>query len=265
MKLEDLKVGDRVRIRSWEEMEKEFEVSDDGDIIYCKLKFINEMKHLCGRTAIVKSIDEGYVELADWSDKDGDMLWVFSADMLELVETKETTLFNKKDLRFGMIVELRNGKKCLIHGIRNNGYGNPSDFEGENIYFRNILNAEWETTLDRYSDNLIHVEASNWDIIKVYKNYTLQEVIWERKEVPQLSEEAKNILSLIPKEYKWIAIDKYPDQSVDVGVYDIKPFKSKEARFWWYKNNRKKLSALSYLFEDLDPTQCYLIEDLING
>jgi len=268
MKLEDLKVGDRVRIRSWEEMEKEFEVSDDGDKIYCELSFVKGMKHLYGRTAIVKSIDEGYVELTDWSNKDGDMIWVFSADMLELAEAKENTSFTKKDLKFGMIVELRKGVKCLIHPERNYSYVFEESIKDylidhlpEGILFHNLLNGVLEIHLGCLTNDLRENSGiSSYDIIRVYKDYTLKEVLWERKEVPQLSDEAISLLKLLPKEYKWIAKDK----SNSVWVYEEKP--NLVSGDWNLTSCRyKSFNLFRHLFEDLDLTQCYLIEDLING
>ena len=50
------KVGDRVTIREWDDMKKEFGLNSNGDI---KVKFIftSEMARLCGKTATVRSCE----------------------------------------------------------------------------------------------------------------------------------------------------------------------------------------------------------------
>lgn len=75
-------VGQRVRIRSWESMEKEFGHNSCGSIA-AKGSFSKSMRPLCGRTATIASIDGKYVELKDWNDYSGDTHWQFSTDMLE--------------------------------------------------------------------------------------------------------------------------------------------------------------------------------------
>ncbi len=81
----EFKVGDRVRIRQWNDMAKEFGVDDNGGI---KVEdyFAKKMEHLCGRTATIKEIDGKYIELCNWSN-DSNVEFNYSADMLELVST----------------------------------------------------------------------------------------------------------------------------------------------------------------------------------
>lgn len=80
----NFKVGDRVRIRQWEDMKREFGSKNGG--ISTKCTFVTEMNHLCGRTAEIKAIkDNGLVVLDDWSDCSGSQCWDFSTDMLEPV------------------------------------------------------------------------------------------------------------------------------------------------------------------------------------
>lgn len=81
----NFKAGDRVRIRSWEDMRKEF--GEDHETIRCKYSFISAMKHLCMRTAILERVDsDGHIRLSSWSNDNGDMIWSFSTDMIERVE-----------------------------------------------------------------------------------------------------------------------------------------------------------------------------------
>ena len=51
------KVGDRVRVRSWESMEKEFGVDGSGNIMFSLFHFWKEMKPLCGTVHTIDEID----------------------------------------------------------------------------------------------------------------------------------------------------------------------------------------------------------------
>lgn len=50
------KVGDKVRVRQWDDMVKEFDVND-GDIYMNGCCFIKEMKQYCGKTYEVSNTD----------------------------------------------------------------------------------------------------------------------------------------------------------------------------------------------------------------
>lgn len=81
----EFKVGDRIRIKSWEQMKEEFGVSC-WDSIPCDLTFTQGMKHLCWRTANIEDIYRGYrVYLKDWSDTSWGLEWSISIDMIEHV------------------------------------------------------------------------------------------------------------------------------------------------------------------------------------
>lgn len=78
------KVGDRVRIRQWDDMEREFGLDACGDI-NSRPFFTRDMRDegLCGRTATILRIDSrGQVKL-DFNDKSGDVDWKYSTAMLE--------------------------------------------------------------------------------------------------------------------------------------------------------------------------------------
>lgn len=81
------KVGDRVRIRQWDDMVKEFGLTDDGYIPFtktCDTTFTNYMKHLCGRTATITSINYKTEEVdLDFDDKSGDTNWCFFLGAIE--------------------------------------------------------------------------------------------------------------------------------------------------------------------------------------
>lgn len=153
----EFKVGDRVRIKTWEQMEKEFGKDSCGGID-CMPRFIEDMKYLCGKTATIDEICNYDIKLKDWSGDSDGPYWFFSMDMIELVDTSK---FTKSDLQEGDIVTDREGCKSLFHNGALRGrtlsiYGLTDDLkdkEGE-------------------SDN---------DIVKVERPIKL-ETVFERKE-----------------------------------------------------------------------------------
>ena len=82
-------VGDRVRIRQWDDMEREFGRDWFRNIkVYCS--FTQAMKHLCGREATIEEIKGNCVWLKDWSDESGYIDFIFSTDMIEHVEEADS-------------------------------------------------------------------------------------------------------------------------------------------------------------------------------
>lgn len=80
----NFKVGDRVRIRSWDDMEKEFGLDLYGNI-ECECAFTIGMKHLCGTEFTITGFDiwdNKVVHGSELAEKDG---WDISTDMIEKV------------------------------------------------------------------------------------------------------------------------------------------------------------------------------------
>lgn len=84
------KIGDRVRIRDWDDMVNDPELALINGAIYYKTHdrvfFAKEMKHLCGRTATIEKINGTRVYLTDWSCESGDLDWAFDEFMIEKVD-----------------------------------------------------------------------------------------------------------------------------------------------------------------------------------
>lgn len=73
------KVGDKVRVRAWDDMEKEFGLDANGDI-KCRCWFIKQMRDLCGKIVQIESVSpksETYCIKDDYH--------TFTDDMLEAV------------------------------------------------------------------------------------------------------------------------------------------------------------------------------------
>lgn len=77
----NFKVGDRVRIKTWNEMEKEFGTCSNGDIKCCCI-FTKGMKYLCGKKCTITDIDGELVDLKfdDDIERKG---WDYSTDMIK--------------------------------------------------------------------------------------------------------------------------------------------------------------------------------------
>ena len=125
MKKRDLKVGMKVRIKSWKDMKKGVGIKDDEYKIKfpsSQWVFLDIMKPLCGRIAIVKNI--GACIKLDFDNKDNNAdQWCYIPQMLEpvidekieqKVEESKKQSFTVANLRFGNVVELRKGDLCLI-------------------------------------------------------------------------------------------------------------------------------------------------------
>ena len=149
----------------------------------------------------------------------------------------------KSDLNIGNVVELRNGFKFL--------------FLGKNKELIELTGIGC-TAIDYYHENLTRInQDENYDIMKVYKDYTCKELLWERKD-PKITEDEKVILRNVPQYYKWIA----RDGNGVVCLYPDKPHKSKT--IW---DSYGTLFPFHHLFkfikwEDEEP---YLIEELLKG
>lgn len=102
------KVGDRVQIKSWEEMEEEFGLDCVGNI-NCNMFFTNNMKKYCGATAIISAIDsDRTVELTSTSPNIDFSVWTFSTDMI------------KKSINFKPGDKVRINKQATIEDFTKN-------------------------------------------------------------------------------------------------------------------------------------------------
>lgn len=87
----NFKVGDKIRIRQWDDMAKEFGIDKNGDIKALS-GFIQEMRPLCGKKAKIGEIYGNCVFLEDFEDCEGlDTDYDYSMDMIEHVEEEKMT------------------------------------------------------------------------------------------------------------------------------------------------------------------------------
>ena len=117
----------------------------------------------------------------------------------------------KSDLEYGNVVELRNGGKYVVYHC------------GSGKALISLITGEWVDLVDKYNEDLIDVnDIIEFDIMKVYKDYTCKELLWERKEKSKLTEDEKAILRNLPKRYEWIV----RDENGLIYLFTNKPFKS---------------------------------------
>ena len=94
------------------------------------------------------------------------------------------------DLEFGNVVKLRDGTLCLICPNIYSNLKKISEYLIRNsidlIELRNIRNGGFEIDLSVYNDDFSAIAddeySSNEDIIEVYEDYTLKNLLWKRGE-----------------------------------------------------------------------------------
>ena len=154
----------------------------------------------------------------------------------------------KNDLKHGNTVKLRNGDTMLFC------WHFPDEIL-VNLEGRKLI------TLDSYRDNLTDIDnALEFDIMKVYKDYTCKELLWERKEKKLvISEDEKVILRNVPKHYEWIA----RDLSGMVYIFIERPEKGQDI---WYGCGQPMI-PFYHLFQFIkwEDEKPYLIEELLEG
>ena len=159
----------------------------------------------------------------------------------------------KSDLEYGNVVEVRDGTRFLYQ---------KSKVIEPSMDFISLSDGRHWLSLYYLTDDLKarHSICDACDIMKVYKDYTFKELLWERKETPRLTENEKAILRNIDKCVKYIA--RNMDDSLF--VYDDKPVKTRDH---WDCEFHIYYFPFDHLFqfikwEDEEP---YLIENLLKG
>ena len=156
----------------------------------------------------------------------------------------------KKDLEHGNTVKLRNGGKMLFC------WHFPDEI---------LVNLEGRKfiTFDSYREDLTNIDNDvGFDIMKVYKDYTCKELLWERKDEPKpkLTDDEKVILRNLPKKYKWVIRNRVGS----IWLFENKPYKN---IFGWFYSTASNL-PFPNLFQFIkyeDEEEPYSIEELLKG
>ena len=166
---------------------------------------------------------------------------------------------NKKDLKSGMTVKLRNGYVYLV----------VNEVLSRDFGFEPLIS---------YNYDLTHESDDDYDIIEVYlystptygNTATLNvflnlystgmHLLWKRQDLPKLSSAELVILENLDKNCKWIARDK----SESLYVYNNKPVKHRD--YWDIIGMASTLEFPKlFTFVKWTDEQPYSIEELLKG
>lgn len=136
----NFKIGDKVKIRTWESMVKEFGTDRDGDIP-CRCYFVTYMKKYCGKVFTIKEVSRNGRYHLDGDDDISD--WRFSEDMFEdnVVKFKVgDKVIAKRNTPYNITT---NGWKGVVTIVHDNGHirvlgdcsGNDFEVDVEPKYF----------------------------------------------------------------------------------------------------------------------------------
>jgi hypothetical protein len=108
----EFKVGDRVRIRQWDDMEKEFGLDCLGRI-QCLYKFTEGMKRLCGREITIEVLNDKGIQRVDGFAISTDMLepieeGIPTTNMMDLLTANPERQY--KRVSDGLIIEIKDSK-----------------------------------------------------------------------------------------------------------------------------------------------------------
>lgn len=227
------RVKDKVRVKKWEEMEKDFKVSRKGIVSKNGSLFTHDMSRFCDKPYEVSKIlvdEKGTTRyLLKGINANYGILYSFDDYMLDFLE------FGLDNITDEMIVELRNGKIYLSFGenfVRKEGYMRKSS----------------------YDKNLKNLIDSSWDIVAAYppsraygNGFTSMlepnsEPIWKEKKHIEIPEPDRTILENIDEEYQWIT----RDEDGCVCVYTSKPTKKDSV---WIGSSYANLNGFNHLFQ----------------
>ena len=97
------KIGDKVRVRQWDEMEKEFGLDPWGDI-KCDHIFVRDMREYCGKVFTVRNAFSRVYHL-DGCKSDLGFWWGFTDDMLVPVIDKKIVITTDGKTTFARLYE----------------------------------------------------------------------------------------------------------------------------------------------------------------
>lgn len=254
----NFKVGDRVVVRDWDDMAKEYGVSKWGDIPKDS-QFTNSMKHLCGRTATVTCVEDGLSckkVRVDFDDKSGSTAcWAFNPWMFNPSDAPAKSKTPEAKFKVGDKVTLKEG---LTEGKR---YGALTLYSGRMYEYANGKRLEVETASFNESDGMYHYRCKaadgnyfyyteamldKWDDGKIHEGDTVKVI-----------NTGLNYSSYV----KWVGehiSDPYMAARFCFGTPDT----SKEYKVIKIAEHERNHSPLAYIEEigGFSYNRCYLIE-----
>lgn len=167
------KPGDKVKLRTWEDMEKQYGLDHVGDIKTPEFKIVSRMKEYCGAICTVKT------NLAIGFDIEEASVWTWGFETIEEVYPKEEKMeFTKDMLKSGEhVVKLRDGYRLLYLNERLVGCESGTDIR---FYSSDLRNTGCES--DKLDIMAVYkaTAGNTLDIILKHSN----ELIWKRDDEP---------------------------------------------------------------------------------
>ena len=156
------KVGDKVRVRSWEDMKKEYGIAKTGSIpVRRDVSFVPEMKRLCGKELVISRVFQDSYKV-----KDSD--WYWTDEMFEPIS--HTIVIYKKDNQV-IALDKTTGKTGIA-------YCNPEDtfdfFTGADLAYERLRGREKPSkpkAPEYYNGEIVCVKAlgPSLTVGKIYK------------------------------------------------------------------------------------------------
>lgn len=135
----------------------------------------------------------------------------------------------------GNVIELANRRRYVWSNI----HTTIIDLTGKHILLREFIDLDTFKYVNKFLG-----ENPSENIIKIYKDYTLTTLLWERDTEVQgeLSDTERTILSAVYPTYKYIA----RDEDGQLCIYKIKP---KKSDLMWKAQGSCDFSAFNHLFK----------------
>lgn len=223
------KVGNKVRVRSWESMEKEFGVDEFG-YISMKYGFTDDMEKWCGEILTIECVMDSY-----YCMKKVGHLW--TDEMLEPVEF-DWELFKDKSKKIAVHCKTKEEAKDFCRQMHEHGM---TWCTGESY----LDITHW----DYYAEDTCYDGDGAFSDCEWYKKekYTILE--WsdymntEKEQKLFIPKKCRRILKQLNKDYKWIA----KDRNGRVYIYTKAPVRD---LYEWISQGRKE--RIDELFPKLD-------------
>lgn len=174
----NFKVGDRVVVRDWDDMEEEYGVYPISGTIKCPNGFTKSMRHLCGRTATVVSVNGTSISV-DFDDKSGDTYWCYVKHMFNPTDAPAPKK-EKPEAKFkvGDYVTLKEGLTAdkVYSGIK---LRSGSMYDSAYHERMKVVGADWQNDLgthyyeckqkDGYVNYYSEQMLDKWDESKIHE------------------------------------------------------------------------------------------------
>lgn len=164
------KIGDRVRVREWDEMEKEFGLDPWGDI-KCDHTFVKDMREYCGKVFTVRNAFSRVYHLDGCKSNIG-FWWGFSDDMLVPVIDKKIVITTDGKTTLARMYE---GKKVVKTAKAKCSPDDEFDFlAGAELAFERLTQNKLKKPT-YYSGKVVCVKASEGTAYTVGKIYEFKD------------------------------------------------------------------------------------------